>query len=282
MYTLDELKKIAKMYSFTYGEIQARCNLSISTVQKALGGVNKGARRSTLTELTKAVDRLMNDNGYYYQPYESESSASYVSDIGADYIAGSSAHADTSGKLYTYDDYAQLELPPGKRVEVIDGVLYDMAASTVPHQLAIGYMYSVFRDFIRKNKGPCRAILSPVDVRLEFNKGDRTILQPDLLVICDREKLNNEKSVLGAPDFVLEVLSPSTRKKDMNLKLRKYRENGVREYWMLDMKAEILIKTVFADTETSSIHTFSEQVPVAIYDGALTVDLPELQNECNL
>ncbi len=282
MYTLDELKKIAKMYSFTYGEIQGKCNLSISTVQKALGGVNKGARRSTLMELTKAVDRLMNDNGYYYQPYEYESSKTCVMQNGPYNTIGSTAHAETNEKLYTYDDYVNLELPPGKRVEVIDGVLYDMAAPTVRHQLAIGYMYSAFRDFIRKNKGPCRAILSPVDVRLEYDKGDRTVLQPDLLVVCDREKLNNEKSVLGAPDFVLEVLSPSSRKKDMSLKLGKYRENGVREYWMLDLEAAILIKTVFEDTETSSIHTFDEQVPVAIYDGALTVDLPELRNECNL
>ena len=109
------------------------------------------------------------------------------------------------------------------------------------------------------------------------------MVQPDVLIICDRSMIQDGKSVKGAPDFVLEVLSPSSRKIDMNLKLRKYRETGVREYWIVDYDAGVVIKNIFDPqiisdkNEQTKIYTTSDIIPVEIYNGALLVDFNEVR-----
>ncbi|MCC8049438.1 MAG: Uma2 family endonuclease [Clostridiales bacterium] len=109
---------------------------------------------------------------------------------------------------YTLEDY--LALPDDQRVELIDGVFYDMASPNYIHQAFGDSLQAVFNDYIRKNHGSCRAF-TPVDVQLDCD--DRTVVQPDVLIICDYSKLQ-KGHVYGAPDLVVEVLSPSTSKKD--------------------------------------------------------------------
>ena len=241
-YTIEELKQLKARYGLTYEDIRQNCTLSISTIQKAFGGINKHPRHSTLEELSIAMDRLIPD------------------------------HANVS-----YDDYIKLNLPDGMRVELIDGVIYEMSAPTLTHQTISFYFARTFDDFIRKNKGKCKVYISPVDVRLEFATTDMTVVQPDVLVICDRSKDEDKKTVKGAPDYILEVLSPSSRKIDTNLKLRKYRETGVREYWIVDYDSGVVIKNVFTDGEWTKIYTTSDVVPVEIYDGKLEIDFNDLR-----
>ena len=112
---------------------------------------------------------------------------------------------------------------------------------------------------------------------LEYDKGDMTVVQPDFIVVCDREKFSDIRAVKGAPDFVLEVLSPSTRKRDLNIKKKKYQENGVREYWIADPESRVVIKTVFEGEERSTMYTFEDDIPVYIYDGKLVVTLRDLE-----
>ena len=90
----------------------------------------------------------------------------------------------------------------------------------------------------KKNKGHCKAFVAPVDVQLDCD--DKTMVQPDILIVCDPDKLIKQ-CVFGAPDFVAEVLSKSTKNKDMNLKLMKYKRAGVREYWLIDTENEKVI-----------------------------------------
>mgnify|MGYP000438242551 FL=1 len=122
-------------------------------------------------------------------------------------------------------------LPEEQRVELIDGVIYDMSAPTSVHQLLGTEILLVLKDYIRKQHGRCVLIASPIDVQLDCD--DKTMVQPDVIVVCDREKIQN-RCIFGAPDFVAEVLSESTRKKDLVLKLNKYMTAGVREYWLVD------------------------------------------------
>jgi len=135
------------------------------------------------------------------------------------------------GRRYTYSDYCTWG--DDERWELIDGVPYNMSpAPTNAHQ---SISMSLSREFGVYLKGKaCKVFHAPFDVRLNFDKGDDTVVQPDLSVICDPKKLENGKGCKGAPDLVIEILSPSTTKRDKMIKFNKYLDAGVREYWIVD------------------------------------------------
>ncbi|MCD7743868.1 MAG: Uma2 family endonuclease, partial [Lachnospiraceae bacterium] len=175
---------------------------------------------------------------------------------------------------YTLEDY--LAWPKEQRVELIDGVIYDMAAPTLIHQAIGGRLYTVFSNFITGRQGSCMAFISPVDVQLDCD--DKTIVEPDVLIICDPSKLHRER-IYGAPDFVAEVLSPSTSRKDRFLKLSKYRRAGVREYWLIDPDRKKVMVYEFAKSDSAKIYGFSDRVPVGIYNGECQVDFAEIYRQ---
>ena len=137
-----------------------------------------------------------------------------------------------SGK-WTYADYCTW--PEEERWELIDGVAYDMCpAPSTTHQSVVMELGYILSNFFRDRR--CRVLPAPVDVLLpRSNESDElvdTVVQPDLLVICDREKIA-ERAVRGAPDLVVEVLSPSTAKKDEGIKRDRYEQAGIVEYWLV-------------------------------------------------
>lgn len=144
-------------------------------------------------------------------------------------------------KTYTYADYLTWRFQ--ERVELIKGWIYKMSpAPKRVHQKVEGYLHvQLWKHF--ENKA-CEVYQSPFDVRLIKNRGQSdkeitTVVQPDLSVICDPEKLD-DRGCLGAPDLIIEVLSTSTMKKDYNEKFNLYQENGVREYWLANPEAKSL------------------------------------------
>ena len=152
-----------------------------------------------------------------------------------------------------------------------------MSAPELIHQELVGELYHQLKDHIRKNGGECRALTAPFDVHL--NLGDnKTMVQPDVAVICDRGKLT-KKRVEGAPDLVIEVLSPSTRKRDLGLKLKKYSEADVREYWLVDPDSQKVLTYDLENIEMPHIYTFGDKVPVAIFEGDCVVDMSLLTEE---
>lgn len=172
---------------------------------------------------------------------------------------------------YTLEDY--LALPDDIRAELIDGHLIYMDAPTTTHQGIIAELYFQISSYIRKKKGACKALFSPLDVRLDDD--DKTMLQPDLIILCDGSK-DDGKRINGAPDFVAEVVSPSSIKKDYLIKLNKYWNANVREYWIIDPKKQT-VSTYYweSDDEVNVAHyTFREQIPVRIFE-ELMVDLSE-------
>ncbi len=141
---------------------------------------------------------------------------------------------------FTYADY--LTWPDDVRYELIDGVAYPMSpAPTLDHQDVVGEIYYQLRQVLGDQ--PCRAYVSPVDVRVpRANEDDAdidTVVQPDVLVICDRAK-TDRRGVRGGPDFVVEVLSPGTASHDHVRKRRVYERAGVREYWLVHPVDRIL------------------------------------------
>lgn len=169
---------------------------------------------------------------------------------------------------FTLDDY--YALPDSVRAELIDGVLYNMSAPLSTHQMIQGELFIQIGNQIRSKKGKCIAMISPLDVQL--NRDNKTMVQPDVVVMCRREKIR-KKVIYGAPDFVAEVLSPGTRSKDMKIKLAKYRDAGVREYWILDPQKEQLLVYDFEKGDGPQCYGFSETVGLSIFQGEVKVDL---------
>lgn len=175
---------------------------------------------------------------------------------------------------YTLEDY--YAIPDETRVELIDGVIYDMSAPTFAHQ-QIGFLICLqLHNHISKKKGTCIPGVAPIDVQLDCD--DKTMVQPDVIVVCDRDKIIN-RCVYGAPDFVVEILSPSTAKKDSLLKLRKYKEAGVREYWMVDPDKKKVVGYDWNRSEIPMVYGFEAKVPVGIFGGECEIDFEQIYKE---
>ena len=175
---------------------------------------------------------------------------------------------------YTLEDY--YAIPDERRVELIDGIIYDMAAPSFTHQLLNGKIYNRLDTFVSKKKGKCVPAMSPIDVQLDCD--DKTMVQPDVIVVCDRDKII-DRCLYGAPDFVVEVLSPSSTKRDTAIKLRKYKEAGVKEYWMVDPDKKKVIVYDWTKSEIPMVYGFDSKAPVGIFCGECEIDFAEIYEE---
>ncbi len=169
---------------------------------------------------------------------------------------------------YTIADYSAW--PGEQRVELIDGIIYVLEAPGFVHQQIAGELLYAMKSFIRKNGGCCIPLSSPIDVRLDCD--DKTMVQPDLIILCDKDKVRHW-GIMGAHDFVLEILSPATRKKDCTKKLQKYADAGVREYWILDPDKKILLTYDFIHDNMPCIYPLAGTAGLALFDGHLQIDL---------
>ncbi len=163
-------------------------------------------------------------------------------------------------RRYTIKDIEAL--PEGERAELIDGKMYMMATPTLTHQELLGWLYFKIRLYISGKGGPCRVILSPFAVYIKDD--EHNYVEPDVIVICDRDKLD-EKGCHGAPDWAIEIVSPSSRTMDYIRKCSLYEAAGVREYWIVDPKERRILVYDF-ERGTSAQHSFAEQVKAGIYE----------------
>ncbi len=266
--TIEEMRQRKRELGYTNQMIAERSGIPLSTVQKVFAGATSSPRRETIEALGRALEK--DKSAVYEDPVTSDRMVNETSEAyNVNAEDGNSSEAEN--RLYTLEDY--LRLPDDQRVELIDGVFYDMAAPTTIHQGVAGFLHKKFLDFVMENKGPCFPFISPVDVQLDCD--DKTVVQPDILVVCDRTKYKNGR-VFGAPDLVVEVLSPSTRRKDMQLKMYKYAGAGVREYWMVDPEKKLVVQYDLEHLEIPAIYNFQSVIPVLIWDGACTIDLREM------
>lgn len=164
-------------------------------------------------------------------------------------------------EIHTIDDiYA---LPERERAELIDGKIYYMAPPSWKHQRMSGRLYQTIANYIDSQNGQCEVLAAPFAVFL--NNDDTNYLEPDISVICDRSRLD-DKGCHGAPDWVIEIVSPSSRPMDYFTKLFKYRTSGVREYWIVDsIKQRVTV--YFFEKETVEEYSFGTDIPVGIYEG---------------
>lgn len=163
-------------------------------------------------------------------------------------------------KIYTIEDiYA---LPEGKRAELIDGQIYYMSAPGLTHQRILGRLYQMIADYVNGHEGKCEVLPAPFAVFLK--EDDINYLEPDISVICETSKLD-ENGCHGAPDWVIEIVSPSSRSRDYIRKMLKYGTAGVREYWIVDPEKRTVTVYNF-EKDLMEQYLFQEDIPVGIYE----------------
>lgn len=245
--TVAEMKRRKEELGYTYQMIAEKSGVPLSTVQKIFSGATDVPRYETLIALERVFKEW-----------------SGVREAAMMYPAKKQGD-------YTVEDY--YKIPEEYRVELIDGVIYDMAAPTSVHQLIAGLIYAKLLMHVLGKKGECLPMISPLDVQLDCD--NKTMIQPDVVIVCDRDKVI-ERCVYGAPDFIIEVLSTSSVKRDSVIKLNKYLNAGVREYWMIDPKQKRVLVYDFESGQYPAIYGFDAKIPVAIWNGECEIDFAEV------
>ncbi len=265
--TLADILRIKEERGYSVAKLSEYSGVPVGTLQKLLRGESKNPRKATLDAIEKVLHG--DEKRYPGKAYEYEVEGrrpDMLREPALQYGIGSRGQGE-----YTLQDY--YALPDDRRVELIDGHFYDMAAPSFVHQQIVGFVYAQIRDFIEKNGGDCIPSVSPVDVQLDCD--NKTMIQPDVLIVCDPKKVRNF-GVLGAPDFVLEVISPSSKEKDMLTKLAKYMEAGVKEYWVIDPERKVLVVYLAEERGMPCMYPLQGQVGIRLYEGRLQIDLGKI------
>lgn len=286
--TISQMQRARRILGYSYKDLAERSGVPLSTVQKVFGGVTASPRMETLIALERVLaypedlplpekyERNAEKTNEKEYPVRSEPgrNTDMVCEPSVQY--GAAVEQKRQGE-YTIDDY--LALPDDVRYELIDGVLIKMDGPTSIHQRIAGFLYHKIYSYIDSKDGSCIPYIAPLDVQLD--EDNRTMVQPDVIILCSPEK-DIEKRLFGAPDFVAEVLSPSTWNKDMVLKLSKYMNAGVREYWIIDPKNRRVLTYWFGRGEAEigfASYTMTEDIPLRLYDGDCVINFSSLMEQ---
>ena len=279
--TIEEMQNRKRELGFSNEYLSNLTGVPLTTIQKIFSGVTKSPRRKTVEALTKALAApyeyasLQNRNAYG-MPMVKEEPFLYGTAV-EERDRSDAAKSPSRSRLpykkqgdYTLEDY--YAIPDDVRAELIDGVLYDMSTPRLTHQMIKDSIFFQLYAFIKKRKGPCRVV---TEFAVQIDRDVRTMLTPDIIISCNRDVQKN-RCLFGAPDFVAEVLSPSTRQKDLTIKLNKYWSAGVKEVWFVDPSHESVVVYELPDNPIPRVYTFFDSVPVGIWQGKCKVDLSDL------
>ena len=282
--TIEEMKRRKRELGYTNLRLAEESGVPLGTLQKIFGGGTKAPRRETIEALERVLGRR--DCSYTMARTEgiiqAEGSGTARTGVRYDVSSAKKTEYPTSGGMlreavpayqlrtkrqgeYTKEDY--YSLPDEERVELIDGVFYDMASPTRIHQGILGGMYVQLDECIQKQAGTCFLYMSPSDVELS----DRTVVQPDIYIHCHPENEYPEP-LRAAPDFVVEIVSPSNPGHDIWRKQELYRNHGVREYWVVDPRRKLVTVFPFEKEELPKTYEFEDVIPIGISNGECEVD----------
>ena len=299
---IDKLKRRKKALKLTTAEIAYRAQLPVSTVSKVFTGETKTPSYITIEAI---IEVLAGEEAYhrivtYYQAFyayikenpkenisESEFEKKYRKDnnltdmpiryavkkgteeeYADDYIIGNLALRHDA--LIRLDEY--LAMNTGDRDELIRGrIVYNQAPGRA-HQDMVGNLGYIIKEYIKKNKGDCKAYDGGINVELdEFN-----CVIPDIAVVCEKSRLT-ENGITGGPDWVIEVTSPSTRRRDYKEKAFLYMANDTREYWIVDQERKTVAVYLTGEPIITHVYSFEDVIPVGIYEGKLEIKVEDLK-----
>ena len=284
--TREELIRLKKKKRLSVMRLSELSGVPVGTIAKIISGETKSPRPSTIEAVMTVLgnDEMPGDMSVDIpadkpENHSTEGSASfYTYDPAGTSESSMLCEAAASYGLlrkqqgqYRFADLMQL--PEGPTAELIDGCLYDMAAPLYIHQKLAMEIYLTVRQYIDSHGGQCEAFVNAFGVFPDCD--DKTYLIPDLSIVCDREKIHSS-GIYGAPDFVLEILSPSTASKDRNHKFYKYLQCGVREYWMIDPEKMLIAAYRFFDDYYHYIGPLKGRLGLAIYGGEPEINLDSL------
>ena len=251
---IEEMIQKKKEIGYSNQQIADISGVPLGTVQKIFSGITTAPRYQTLQALAAVFEKDKMEDDMFMEK--------------ASYSYGTTARKYNDGQGdKRVEDY--LAIPDNERVELIDGVFYDMTAPTTVHQ-RIGFLLGLlFERYIDSNGGKCIPFVAPTDVQLDSD--DKTMVQPDVFVVCDRSKIIKAR-VVGAPDLVIEVLSPNNWYMDIYRKKAKYEKAGVREYWIILPDEKKVHVYNFEASSDFIEYTFMDKIPVAIWDNKLEID----------
>ncbi len=276
--TREEMRIRKTELGLTYQQIAEKSGIPVSTVQKVLEGYTRSPRYEVIVALEQVLGRggatvpaCTDDTGAGTRDRIAEPKAPYH--YGSTAVSYGDSYPLLPGKHqgeYTAEDRDLL--PEDVRTELIDGVLYDMASPRLIHQQVLLNIVYQLQEHIDRCGKECLVVMAPHDVWL--TKDNKNIFQPDIYVLCDISMIGEDGYTKGAPPFVIEILSKSTRRKDMLLKAYKYGEAGVREYWIVDPETEKVTVHLYEKEPGEEMKTygFDDAVPVEISGGKCSVD----------
>ncbi|MCI6190217.1 MAG: Uma2 family endonuclease [Clostridium sp.] len=174
-------------------------------------------------------------------------------------------------KIYTYKDY--LTFANDERIEIVEGELFNMSPAPARiHQKLISKLSQVLQNYIDSNNGECEVYVAPFDVILKTDDEEainsKSVVQPDISVICDKNKLT-DSGCTGSPDMIIEIVSPSNSSHDYITKLNLYQKYKVKEYWIIDPRVKKTYVYKLGENEFYDMvnsYTFQDKVKVNIYD----------------
>lgn len=259
--TADDLKKKKEEAGMTTAALSKLSGVPVGTINKILNGETKSPRCDTLSALEQALDTV-------WKPSKEvrESSAPYG-------VGESGVHTTTDSwklRCNMQADADSLKLSYDMGAERMDGELICPEKPTTGHQVLVSQLILQFGRFIEETGKNDLVLPSPFCVYPDSD--EKTVLQPDISVVCHRERLGRD-GLMGAPDLIMEITSSVTRKRDLGRKMCRYLEAGVREYWVLDSKTRNVLVYCFEQDELPAVYSFEDEIPVSIWEGKLRICL---------
>lgn len=294
---ISELKSRKDNLGLSVAEVAELASVPLGTVSKIMTGETRSPKSTTLEMIDKALQKeeerrrieayltAMREYGILHpkvidNPNEFEGIYRKMHNLEEKPIAQANSK---SGRLLWSDRHSSrkkrisadsfLHMGYDNRwTELFEGRVIVNEAPGLAHQLLVKDINRQIEKYIEGNKGKCKVF--DVGINVKLNEEDDSILIPDILVICDGDKLK-PFGILGAPDWVVEVVSPSTRQYDYKRKTFKYLSGGVRELWLVDIEKRIVVTYVDGDFVLSHMYRFEESIPVSIYGGELLINISE-------
>ena len=273
--TLEQMKTIKKNLGISVREISENTGIPFGTVQKIFGGETVNPRFGTIVKLddyfvARALKYL---NDTYTEPLYVRDPHRYIpTDSSAEELDYFELTLGKRQGEFTVAD--RDSLPDEIRTELIDGYIYYLAAPNRRHQTIAGLLYTELINHALNSERACLPHIAPVDVNLDND--DKTMLQPDVLVLCHEDR--DPRYVHGAPEFVVEIMSKPSWKRDAVLKLNKYLNAGVKEYWLVDPDQYTVTVYDFAGGTQPAQYSFDETVPVGISEGECSIDFRRIRD----
>ena len=266
--TIEELKARKRALGYTNQMVADLSGVPIGTVNKIFSGSTSAPRYDTLRAIEDVLRarEYQKENGRFVYSYpEAVSSTARVEES----VLATFYNVGKKPGEYTVEDW--YALPDDHRMELIEGHFYDLAEPLLTHQSVVLTLAQLFTECVEAHsEKDCMVFVSPVGVRLVPD--EKTMVEPDVVVFCGLDYVQDIKCITGPPDLLVEVLSPSNRDHDMVFKQMIYRKYGVKEYWIVDPDKEEVLAYRFQDADLPRSYTFEDKVPVGISEGECSID----------